>query len=202
MASRIKLAGGDASFVKILDTFFGYDAAAVQQPGVFPCREEMVEGESLGRFEGLNNEPDMESPYAYIYAGRHDKACEVVRAGVTQCYGDTPGGMVGNDDSGGMSSWYVWSALGIFPVAGQDVFLIGSPLFDRAQIQFGRSCPLVIEAVGGSESQQYVRAVSLNGVPHQRPYLCWEELASGGMLSFEMTSSPTVRTRERPPSCP
>ena len=202
MASRIKLAGGDVSFVKMLDAFFGYDAAPVQQPGVFPCREEMAAGESLGRFEGLNNEPDMESPYAYIYAGRHDKACEVIRAGVTQCYGDTPGGMVGNDDSGGMSSWYVWSALGIFPVAGQDVFLIGSPLFDRAQIQFGRSCPLVIEAVGGSESQQYVRAVSLNGVPHQRPYLCWEELASGGMLSFEMTSSPTVWTRERPPSCP
>ncbi|MBT4886640.1 MAG: glycoside hydrolase, partial [Planctomycetaceae bacterium] len=200
MASRIKLAGGDASFVKILDTFFGYDAAAVQQPGVFPCREEMVKGESLGRFEGLNNEPDMESPYAYIYAGRHDRACEVIRAGLTQCYGDTPGGMVGNDDSGGMSSWYVWSALGIFPVAGQDVFLLGSPLFDRAKIQFGRSCSLVIEAVGGGDGRQYVQAVSLNGVQHQRPYLCWEEMASGGILSFEMTSTPTIWTQERPPS--
>ncbi|MDA7938821.1 glycoside hydrolase family 92 protein, partial [Pirellulales bacterium] len=141
MASRIKLAGGDTSFVNMLDVFFGYDAAPVQQPGVFPCREQMAKGESLGRFEGLNNEPDMESPYAYIYAGRHDKACEVIRAGLTQCYGDTPGGMVGNDDSGGMSSWYVWSALGIFPVAGQDVFLLGAPLFDRAQIQCGQSCP-------------------------------------------------------------
>ncbi len=200
MASRIKLAGGDASFVKMLDTFFGYDAAAVQQPGVFPCREEMAEGESLGRFEGLNNEPDMESPYAYIYAGRHDKACEVIRAGLTQCYGDTPGGMVGNDDSGGMSSWYVWSALGIFPVAGQDVFLLGSPLFDRAQIQLGRSRSLVIEAVGGGDGRQYVQAVFLNGVQHQRPYLCWEEMASGGILSFEMTSTPTIWTRERPPS--
>ena len=200
MASRIKLAGGDASFVKMLDTFFGYDAAAVQQPGVFPCREEMAEGESLGRFEGLNNEPDMESPYAYIYAGRHDRACEVIRAGLTQCYGDTPGGMVGNDDSGGMSSWYVWSALGIFPVAGQDVFLLGSPLFDRAQIQLGRSRSLVIEAVGGGDGRQYVQAVFLNGVQHQRPYLCWEEMASGGILSFEMTSTPTIWTRERPPS--
>ena len=200
MASRIKLAGGDASFVKMLDTFFGYDAAAVQQPGVFPCREEMAEGESLGRFEGLNNEPDIESPYAYIYAGRHDRACEVIRAGLTQCYGDTPGGMVGNDDSGGMSSWYVWSALGIFPVAGQDVFLLGSPLFDRAQIQLGRSRSLVIEAVGGGDGRQYVQAVFLNGVQHQRPYLCWEEMASGGILSFEMTSTPTIWTRERPPS--
>jgi putative alpha-1,2-mannosidase len=201
MASRIKLAGGDTSFVNMLDTFFGYDAAPVQQPGVFPCREQMVKGESLGRFEGLNNEPDMESPYAYIYAGRHDKACEVIRAGLTQCYGDTPGGMVGNDDSGGMSSWYVWSALGIFPVAGQDVFLLGAPLFDRAQIQCGQSCPpLVIEAVGGGDGRHYVQGVSLNGVPHQRPYLCWKEMASGGILLFEMTSTPTVWTHERPPS--
>ena len=107
---------------------------------------------------------------------------------------------MGNDDSGGMSSWYVWSALGIFPVAGQDVFLLGSPLFDRAKIQFGRSCSLVIEAVGGGDGRQYVQAVSLNGVQHQRPYLCWEEMASGGILSFEMTSTPTIWTQERPPS--
>ena len=103
MAGRISLAGGDTAFVELLDDFFGYAANSVPAPGVSPSRAEMVEGESLGRFEGFNNEPDMESPYAYVYAGRQDRANEVVRAGLNQCYGDSRGGLVGNDDSGGMS---------------------------------------------------------------------------------------------------
>lgn len=200
MASRISLAGGDTAFVDLLDTFFGYAADPISAPGVSPCRAEMAEGELLGRFEGFNNEPDMESPYAYIYAGRHDRACEVIRAGLTQCYGDTRGGLVGNDDSGGMSSWYVWSALGLFPVAGQDVFLIGSPLFEHAKVQFGPEQAFTIETSGSGSESPYVRAVSLNGKPHTRPFLGWNELCSGGTLSIDMTSDPTVWTNERPPS--
>jgi len=200
MASRIVLAGGDTAFVDLLDTFFGYAADPVSAPGVSPCRNEMIQGESLGRFEGFNNEPDMESPYAYIYAGRHDRACEVIRAGLAQCYGDSRGGLVGNDDSGGMSSWYVWSALGLFPVAGQDVFLIGSPFFEHVKVQFGSEQAFTIETSGGGSESPYVRAVLLNGKPHTRPFLCWNELCSGGTLSIEMTSAPTVSTHERPPS--
>jgi len=200
MASRISLAGGDMAFVDLLDTFFGYASDPISAPGVSPCRAEMAEGELLGRFEGFNNEPDMESPYAYIYAGRHDRACEVIRAGLTQCYGDSRGGLVGNDDSGGMSSWYVWSALGLFPVAGQDVFLIGSPLFEHAKVQFGPEHAFTIETSGHGSESPYVRAVSLNGKPHTRPFLSWNELCSGGTLSIDMTSDPTVWTHERPPS--
>jgi len=183
-----------------LDTFFGYAADSVPAPGVSPCRAEMAEGELLGRFEGFNNEPDMESPYAYIYAGRHDRACEVIRAGLTQCYGDSRGGLVGNDDSGGMSSWYVWSALGLFPVAGQDVFLIGSPLFNRAEVQFGPDQAFAIETDGGGTESSYIQSVLLDGKPFKRPYLCWRDLCSGGTLSVKMTSTPTVWTQERPPS--
>ena len=159
MAGRISLAGGDTAFVGLLDEFFGYAANSVPAPGVSPSRAEMVEGESLGRFEGFNNEPDMESPYAYVYAGRQDRANEVVRAGLNQCYGDSRGGLVGNDDSGGMSSWYVWSALGLFPVAGQDVFLIGSPLFDRTELHFGQSRAFTIEAEGTGAENLYVQSV-------------------------------------------
>ena len=200
MASRISLAGGDTAFADLLDTFFGYAADSVPAPGVSPCRAEMAKGESLGRFEGFNNEPDMESPYAYIYAGRHDRTCEVIRAGLTQCYGDSRGGLVGNDDSGGMSSWYVWSALGLFPVAGQDVFLIGSPLFNRADVQFGPDQAFAIETDGGGTESPYVQSVLLDGEPFKRPYLCWRDLCSGGTLSVKMTSTPTVWTQERPPS--
>ncbi|MDA7977117.1 MAG: glycoside hydrolase family 92 protein, partial [Pirellulales bacterium] len=170
-------------------------------PGVSPSRAEMVEGESLGRFEGFNNEPDMESPYAYVYAGRQDRANEVVRAGLNQCYGDSRGGLVGNDDSGGMSSWYVWSALGLFPVAGQDVFLIGSPLFDRTELHFGQSRAFTIEAEGTGAENLYVQSVLLNGKPFQKPFLRWKDLCLGGTLSIKMTSTPTIWTEERPPSC-
>ena len=200
MASRISIAGGDTAFVDLLDAFFGYAADPVPAPGVFPCRAEMAEGELLGRFEGFNNEPDMESPYAYIYAGRHDRACEVVRAGLNQCFGDSRGGLVGNDDSGGMSSWYVWSALGLFPVAGQDVFLIGSPLFERVEVQFGPKQAFTIETSAGGVESPYIQSVLLDGEPFKKPYLCWRDLCSGGTLSVKMTSIPTVWTQERPPS--
>ena len=100
MAGRIELAGGDEAFVDKLDQFFGYS--------------EPPDGSTVFRFEGLNNEPDMETPYAYIFAGRHDRSAEVVRAVLRYQFTTGRGGLPGNDDSGGLSSWYVWSALGIF----------------------------------------------------------------------------------------
>jgi putative alpha-1,2-mannosidase len=200
MAGRIRLAGGDAAFVELLDTFFGVGAEPVRQPGVAPSPAEMAAGAALGRFEGFNNEPDMEAPYAYLYAGRHDRVCEIVRAGLEQCFGDTPGGMVGNDDSGGMSSWYVWNALGLFPVAGQDVFLIGSPLFEAARLRVAEDAVFSIAAAGNSSDRPYVMAATLNGEPLDRPYLRWAEIAAGGTLSLEMSDAPTGWPSLRPPS--
>jgi putative alpha-1,2-mannosidase len=108
--------------------------------------------------------------------------------------------MVGNDDSGGMSSWYVWSALGIFPVAGQDVFLIGTPLFNRAEVQFGPEQAFTIKTSGGGSESPYVATVLLNGKPLGQPFLQWKDLCLGGTLSVEMTPTPSVWTKERPPS--
>ncbi|MEM7698244.1 MAG: glycoside hydrolase domain-containing protein, partial [Verrucomicrobiota bacterium] len=107
MIGRIKLAGGEKRFVELLDLFFGF--------------REPAKGETVDRFEGLNNEPDMEAPYAYIYAGRHDRTAEIVRSVLQYQFTTGVGGLPGNDDSGGLSSWYVWSAIGIFPVTGLPV---------------------------------------------------------------------------------
>lgn len=200
MAGRINALGGDAEFIRLLDKFFGYGAQPCEQPKECPSHEEMVAGAALGRFEGLNNEPDMEAPYAYIYAGRHDRTCEVVRACLTQCFQNARGGLVGNDDSGGMSSWYVWSALGIFPVAGQDVFLIGSPLFENAQIQINDSTTLSIEAINNQHHHPYVANCTFNGKSLDRPFLYWSEIASGGTLCFQMSSIAQTWTDVRPPS--
>ncbi len=192
MPGRIAVAGGEAAFVAELDRFFGYAAEPVRQPGIRPTAEEMEAGAALGRFEGLNNEPDMEALYAYVFAGRHDRTCEIAKACMTQMHGDTPGGLVGNDDSGGMASWYVWNAVGLFPVAGQDLFLIGSPLFDAARLQLPSGRVFSITTTGNSPSRPYVAAASLGGQPLSQPSLRWSDLALGGELHLEMSDAPVA----------
>ena len=101
MEARIDLAGGEAAFIELLDQFFGYGADPVKQLAEHPSTDDLVAGYALNRFEGLNNEPDMEAPWAYHYAGRPDRTAEVVHAGVNNMFGLGRGGLPGNDDSGG-----------------------------------------------------------------------------------------------------
>lgn len=174
MRARIDLAGGDRGFVGLLDKFFGF--------------AEPAHGQRVFRFEGLNNEPDMESPYAYLYAGRHDRTAHVVRR-VMECQFTTgPGGLPGNDDSGGLSSWFVWSATGLFPVCGQPVILIGSPLFDRAVFHLPGGDFTVVAEGNGPECFQ-VASARLNGKPLDRCWLKLEEFAGGGELVLEMAET-------------
>lgn len=159
----------------------------------------MAWGFSLNRFEGLNNEPDMETPYAYLYAGRHDRAAEVVRAGMRDMFATGRGGLPGNDDSGGTSSWYVWNAVGLFPVAGKPFMLIGSPIFDAATLRFGNAI-LRVEAVGNSEANIYIQSATLNGQPLERAYLTLDEALAGGTLRLQMGRQPSSwAQRSRPP---
>jgi putative alpha-1,2-mannosidase len=159
-------------------------------------------GHALNRFEGLNNEPDIETPYAYLYAGRPDRTAEVVRAGMEYMFTTGRGGLPGNDDSGGLSSWYVWNAIGLFPVAGQPLMLIGSPLFDRTELTF-RGRPFAVETAGSGPGNIYVQRASLNGTALHRAYLTIDEVKGGGRLELSMgpTPSPWARTH-LPPSFP
>jgi putative alpha-1,2-mannosidase len=205
MAARIALAGGDEAFVGLLDQFFGFGAEAVTQPGVRPGIDEMARGYALNRFEGLNNEADMEAPWAYQYAGRPDRTADVVHAVVHHQFATGPGGLPGNDDSGGLSSWYVWATLGLFPVAGQNLFLINTPAWREARIQVGGAA-MTIETSGFVEpgpggSAQYVQSVRLDGAPLERPWLTGAELHGGGRLHVELGPVPgRWGTGVRPPS--
>lgn len=200
MAARIALSGGDERFVQQLDTFFGLDGPPVRQLGQPPFEAELAAGYALGRFEGLNNEPDMEVPFAYYYAGRPDRSAEIVHAAVRDMFSPGRGGLPGNDDSGGLSSWYVWANLGLFPVAGQGVYLIGVPAFDSVRMQLGDR-HFSIESRGRSGAQQYVSRTSLHGTEHPASYLRAADLMSGGHLVVELSSQPTGWGRERrPPS--
>ncbi|KQM84552.1 glycoside hydrolase domain-containing protein [Agromyces sp. Leaf222] len=207
MRGRIDLAGGDDRFVAMLDAFFGYGAEPVRQPGLQPGLEEMTAGYALGRFEGMNNEPDMDAPWAYHYAGRPDRTAEVVHAAVQQQFGTGRGGLPGNDDSGGLSSWYVWASLGLFPVAGQNLFLVNAPAHAESRIAMSGG-DLAIETKGFVEPHhdgpaQYVQSVTLNGDPLERTWLRGDEVHRGGRLLIELGPEPGAwGANARPPSTP
>ena len=105
MAKRIELAGSREEFVTLLDRFFGFT----------------VSDDKSARFEGFNNETDMESPYAYNYAGRMDRLAEVIDGGNKYMFTTGKNGAPGNVDSGGLSACYIWNTIGIFPVSGQNL---------------------------------------------------------------------------------
>ncbi len=212
MAGRIALAGGDDAFTGMLDTFFGYGASPVTQPGVHPGVIEMAAGYALNRFEGLNNEPDMEAPWAYHYAGRPERTTEVVHAALTWQFGTGPGGLPGNDDSGGLSSWYVWASLGLFPVAGQNLFLVNAPAFEHATLRVGdqefvietsghRELPIGADGIGCTPPVQYVQSATLDGKPLERGFLRATDVHRGGRLRLTLGPEPSPWARNvRPPS--
>jgi len=212
MATRIALAGGDDGFIDMLDRFFGFGAPPVTQPGRRPRPAEMAAGFALNRFEGLNNEPDMEAPWSYHYAGRPDRTAQVVRAALNWQFGTGPGGLPGNDDSGGLSSWYVWASLGLFPVAGQSLFLVNTPAFERAVLQAGdaefvvettgfRPSPIGADGIDHDPAPQYVQSAKLNGRPLDATHLSAVTVHRGGHLQLELGSQPSSWGRNiRPPS--
>ncbi len=200
MAGRIELAGGDEPFLKLLDAFFGFDADAVVQLGDRPYGEAVTTGYALNRFEGLNNEPDMEAPWAYHYAGRPDRTAHIVHAVLDHAFHTGRGGLPGNDDSGGLSSWVVWSALGLFPVAGQDVILLATPYFPAARVTLPAG-PLTITAPRDTPAQQHVQTLTRNGEPLDRAWLTVAELLDTKTLDFTLSDTPSQwGTTERPPS--
>ena len=205
MQARIALAGGEEAFVAMLDSFFGYGADPVKQVGERPSVEDLAAGYALNRFEGLNNEPDMEAPWAYHYAGRPDRTAEVVHAALNNMFGLGPGGLPGNDDSGGLSSWYVWAALGLFPIAGQSLYLINAPSFAVSRVSLnGVELSIQTESFvepAPDEPVQYVQSVVFNDEPLERTWLAATELHRGGQLLITLGPAPSAwGTTTRPPS--
>jgi len=106
-------------------------------------------------------------------------------------YFNRPDGLPGNDDCGQMSAWYIFSALGFYPVApGVPAYRIGTPLFDAATIHLPGGKTFRIVAQGASEGKQYIRSAALNGKPLDRDWIWHREMISGGELVFTMSSQP------------
>ncbi len=146
------------------------------------------------------NEPDMLAPYTYIYAGRQDRTAERVRHIRATDYHTGRAGLPGNDDAGTLSSWYIWSSMGLYPVAGQPLYLIGSPVFSRCKLHLAGGKTFVIVAEGSSRSAKYVQAAELNGRPLHRAWLTHREIADGGKLLLHMGDTPKAWDIDAPPA--
>ncbi|WP_344635247.1 GH92 family glycosyl hydrolase [Kitasatospora cystarginea] len=176
----IALKGGDASYSDWLDGYFA------------------------GGHNNQTNEPSHHVPYLYDYAGRPWRTQQLVRRIAGSNYHNAPDGLSGNEDCGQMSAWYLFSAMGFYPVnpaSGQ--YVVGSPFFDKVTLDLpGTSRPLVISSPN-APSSPYVQALSLNGRAITEPFLRHEDLTGGGELDFTMNTAPqawSATTTPPPPS--
>jgi putative alpha-1,2-mannosidase len=138
------------------------------------------------------NEPDLLAPWLYIDAGRPDLTDATVRRLLQSAYRSRPDGLPGNDDAGSLSAWYVWSAIGLYPNAGQPYYYIGSPLFTRVRIQLGARRSFIIDAPRASASNRYVVSATLNHRPLHRAFLTSSEMQRGGRLVLRMAPTPNA----------
>jgi predicted alpha-1,2-mannosidase len=154
----------------------------------------------------MGNEPSIELPWEYDYIGMPYQTQETVRKIQDQLWSDTPTGLGdGNDDLGAMSAWYVWSALGMYPMTpGTATLALGSPVFTEAQITLPSGNTLTIDGNGAADNAPYVQSATWNGSAWNNAYAPASAITSGGTLSYTLGTSPNdswaSSASEAPPS--
>jgi len=137
------------------------------------------------------NEPGHHISYLYNWTNSPWKTQERVRMIMKSMYSNTIDGLCGNDDAGQMSAWYVFSAMGFYPVCpGSDQYSIGSPCLDKASIQLDNGKQFSMEAQDLSPENVYIQSVELNGEVYNHSYLNHDDIMNGGVLIFKMGSEP------------
>jgi predicted alpha-1,2-mannosidase len=137
-----------------------------------------------------SNEPDINAPYLFAQLGRPDLTQKWVAWVRENLYGPGADGLPGNDDGGTMSAWWLFSAVGFYPLAGSDLYVIGTPLFPKVEIAVVGGT-LTVEAPGASDKVIYVQSVKLNGKALEEPWLRHADLKAGGKLEFVMGENPS-----------
>ena len=208
VAGLIDLIGGDEAFIAKLDALLEpennkfevgyYDKVIHEMAEMVAC--------SMGQYEH-NNQPVHQMLYMYNYAGVPWKAAPHIRKVVDEFYSSGPDGFCGDEDNGELSSWYIFSVLGFYPVCpGSSVprYEIGTPRFDEVTIELPNSKSLIITANNNSDQNIFVRSVKVNGEKIERSWFKHEEIVNGGIIEFEMSCVPNKgfgkRLKERPPS--
>ena len=191
----MQLMGGEQKFTKKLDSLFVVhgDMGEEASSDITGLIDQYAHG----------NEPSHHITYMYAYAGQPWKTAEKVRYILDSMYTDKPDGLIGNEDVGQMSAWYILSALGFYPANpanGQYVF--GSPLFDEAALQLENGKEFRVQVGNNGPKNKYIQSVTLNGKLYTKSYLTYKDIMNGGVLQIGMGSIPSktwgVPKKDRP----
>jgi predicted alpha-1,2-mannosidase len=187
----VDLMGGKEKFIAKLDSVytvppvFDYSYYGIV---IHEIREMQIM--NMGNY-AHGNQPIQHMIYLYNYAGEPWKAQFHVREVLNKLYNYTPDGYCGDEDNGQTSAWYVFSALGFYPVTpGTDQYVFGSPLFKKVTLKFENRKKLIIEAPENSRENMYIQDIKLNGKSLERNYIRHAELQTGGTLHFRMGPDP------------
>jgi len=178
--------GGSDRLLQRLDAVFD----AKVDPAVFEHMEDIT---GLIGWYAHGNEPSHHVAYLYAHAGQPWRTQARLKQIMDSQYADRPDGLAGNDDLGQMSAWYVFTALGFYPVApGSGEYILGRPFLPRTAIHLPNGKTFTVVAEGLDAAHTYVGSVSLNGMPLQRAFLRHAEILAGGELRFRMQATPAT----------
>ena len=183
----INLLGGNDSFVKRVDALFNEPThiSKWQFMGQFP------DATGLNGMFVTGNEPSFHIPYLYNYAGQPWKTQRRIREIMDMWFDDRPLGIPGDEDGGGLCSWYVFSAMGFYPVTpGSGEYAIGSPFFKSIKIQLPNGESFTVLAKDCSKKNKYIQSATLNGEELNRPFISHSDIANGGELQLVMGDRP------------
>lgn len=187
----IDLMGGDEMFVQMMDSVFAVPPLFDDSYYGFPIHEirEMTVM-NMGNY-AHGNQPVQHMIYLYNYAKQPWKAQYWLRQVMNRMYSPTPDGYCGDEDNGQTSAWYVFSALGFYPVCpGTDQYVMGAPLFQKATLHFENGNTLLIQAPENSEKNLYIESMTVNGQNYTRNYVTHSMLQQGGRIEISMGDEP------------
>ncbi|MFT3753361.1 MAG: GH92 family glycosyl hydrolase [Paludibacter sp.] len=194
VADLITLTGGDKAFSKKLDTFFSLNNLETE-------KNDNASG-FIGQY-AHGNEPSHHVAYLYNYSGQPWRTQFYVSKIMNELYNTSSSGYAGNEDCGEMSTWYVFSALGFYPVnPANGVYVIGSPIFKSAEIQLPEGKSFTVKALKVSYTNIYIQSAKLNGKVFKNNYLTHKELMAGGILEFQMGPKPSTQWGAKPENRP
>ena len=184
----VNMMGGKERFTKHLDSLF---TMAIDEKYI-ANHEDITRDGIIGNYVH-GNEPGHHIPYLYNWTGYPEKTQERVRMIMNTMYAPTVDGLCGNDDAGQMSAWYVFSALGFYPVTpGSKNYALGSPLVKEATIHLNNGKTLIILVNNQSKENVYVKSVLINGKAIKGAILNHNHIINGGTIIFEMSNTPNI----------
>jgi predicted alpha-1,2-mannosidase len=182
----IQAYGGKAPFVNKLDSLFTV-SSEVKGEHTSPDISGLIGQYAHG------NEPSHHIAYLYNYAGQPSKTADRVRYITQHLYTNQPDGLCGNEDCGQMSAWFVWSAIGFYPVnPASGEYVIGAPLFEQVSIQLPGQKKFVVTAKGLSKHNKYIQRATLNGKVYSASFINHRDVVAGGELVLYMGNKPSA----------